>query len=1090
MADEEAPPPAEEAPVEEAPAVVAFAATAADVSVAEGGTAEALVTIAGGDGGSLVTCAGWTAAADGTNWKLSKKNVNMAEAGKVAFTAASGEETVSGTFAMKVGPAAPVAFDGKYPKGVAEEDAAFRANLRKVQKFYIPSKKTKEVQDIWTLLKSANPREYDKIGFEWGIKDLRKMLKQLANAKKNNKKTTSFPTKLDDTMSCNIGDKIMFNVTTANEAMNTKWFFNGKDIGNKARGMSKGCQRSIVIESATAEHMGAWSCQVGDDKTCCELFVRKPRVTIEKQFEDTMANAGGNAVFNATLSADHGRYKLLKDGIEFGTTDKIAVVENGLNITVTVLGCGADDAGFYQIKTNGGSSFGELLVSGPAPAPKAPFAFTVSGDVELSCELADEKATGKWFKNAKAVVENDRVKPSEEGTSRKLAIAMTDVDNGTYEFRTEGEAKPASSFVVTCGGLAASLGAAQASLTKGATFACTTKVDAKLSIAAGSGCGVKCGGADVSGDENRMKVEVSESASALVVESARVFDSGVYEFGDASCAFTVTDVPTAPGKPVISDLTDETCRLDWTPPQSNGGSAVTGYAIERKRKGEASWCRVAEGVTNHFFVLRRLVDGATYNVRVLAISASGESPESQHSEAFTPISAPASCSMFRTGKLSDNGIELKWNKPDEVGAAGISGYVIQLQILPGGLKTANPADAKDEAWKDAVAGYVDAADSAVQLSRLETGKNYMFRMCSKNSAGASSWTSLGPVCCAANVEEPKILLPRALKKCLKINVNEKLHLNVPFQGAPKPCVTWSKIVDAPAPEPVAPAEGEEAKAAEPAAPEKIEQALETYFTVRTAADSSVIFLRNAARHDTGTYKVKVQVQDLSAEATIDVAVVDIPSKPRKAEIVETVGSSVQLKWEPPKDSGNLDIIGYQVDKRDKRSGDKGDWYVVYDRVRHTYCNVDDLIIGNDYQFQIRAINDCGLGDGCATKDYATIAKETITYTKPVYPEMDFSIKPEFTSSLNNRKLMIGYSGTVTCSLKAHPRPKIRWFKNKMEIIDNPKYKMSWGQGIIQLEIRRARLGDAGTYMVIAENELGEVSQSCEVVVKEPVMPQK
>ena len=60
----------------------------------------------------------------------------------------------------------------------------------------------------------------------------------------------------------------------------------------------------------------------------------------------------------------------------------------------------------------------------------------------------------------------------------------------------------------------------------------------------------------------------------------------------------------------------------------------------------------------------------------------------------------------------------------------------------------------------------------------------------------------------------------------------------------------------------------------------------------------------------------------------------------------------------------------------------------------------------------------------------------------------------------------------------------------MEIIDNPKYKMSWGQGIIQLEIRRARLGDAGTYMVVAENELGEVSQSCEVVVKEPVMPQK
>ena len=69
--------------------------------------------------------------------------------------------------------------------------------------------------------------------------------------------------------------------------------------------------------------------------------------------------------------------------------------------------------------------------------------------------------------------------------------------------------------------------------------------------------------------------------------------------------------------------------------------------------------------------------------------------------------------------------------------------------------------------------------------------------------------------------------------------------------------------------------------------------------------------------------MKVQVQDLSAEATIDVAIVDIPSKPRKPTIVETIGTSVQLKWEAPKDSGNTDIIGYQVEKRDKRSGDKG-----------------------------------------------------------------------------------------------------------------------------------------------------------------------
>ena len=59
-------------------------------------------------------------------------------------------------------------------------------------------------------------------------------------------------------------------------------------------------------------------------------------------------------------------------------------------------------------------------------------------------------------------------------------------------------------------------------------------------------------------------------------------------------------------------------------------------------------------------------------------------------------------------------------------------------------------------FQEAVAGYVDAADTAVTLPRLATGKNYMFRMCSKNSAGSSDWVGLGPVCCAANVEDPKV----------------------------------------------------------------------------------------------------------------------------------------------------------------------------------------------------------------------------------------------------------------------------------------------------------------------------------------------
>ena len=54
-------------------------------------------------------------------------------------------------------------------------------------------------------------------------------------AKKNNKKTSSFPEKLPDTISAKVGDKIVLPVVTANEAMNTKWSFNGAEVGTKVR---------------------------------------------------------------------------------------------------------------------------------------------------------------------------------------------------------------------------------------------------------------------------------------------------------------------------------------------------------------------------------------------------------------------------------------------------------------------------------------------------------------------------------------------------------------------------------------------------------------------------------------------------------------------------------------------------------------------------------------------------------------------------------------------------------------------------------------------------------------------------------------
>lgn len=45
-----------------------------------------------------------------------------------------------------------------------------------------PQKEVEQI-DVWELLKSAHPSEYEKIAFEYGITDLRGMLKRLKKMK-------------------------------------------------------------------------------------------------------------------------------------------------------------------------------------------------------------------------------------------------------------------------------------------------------------------------------------------------------------------------------------------------------------------------------------------------------------------------------------------------------------------------------------------------------------------------------------------------------------------------------------------------------------------------------------------------------------------------------------------------------------------------------------------------------------------------------------------------------------------------------------------------------------------------------------------
>lgn len=58
-----------------------------------------------------------------------------------------------------------------------------------------------------------------------------------------------------------------------------------------------------------------------------------------------------------------------------------------------------------------------------------------------------------------------------------------------------------------------------------------------------------------------------------------------------------------------------------------------------------------------------------------------------------------------------------------------------------------------------------------------------------------------------------------------------------------------------------------------------------------------------------------------------------------------------------------------------------------------------------------------------------------------------------------------------------------WMKNKIIIIDDPRYRMFSSQGVCTLEIRKPSPFDGGVYTCKAINDLGEAQVDCKLEVK-------
>ncbi|XP_030015669.1 myosin-binding protein C, cardiac-type [Sphaeramia orbicularis] len=931
--------------------------------------------------------------------------------------------------------------------------------------------------DVWNILSHAPASEYEKIAFQHGITDLRGMLKRLKKMKKEEKKSEAFLKKLDPAYQVTKGQKIKLGVEVANENVEVKWLKNGQEIqptGSKYIFESVGNMRYLTINHCSLADDATYTCVVGDEKCTTELFVKEPPVTIVKNLEDQMVMKGERVELECEVSEEGANVKWEKDGVELTRDEsfKYRFKKDGCKHVLIINEATKEDCGHYKVKTNGGESVAELLVQEKdleVYQSIADLTVKAKDQAVFKCEVSDETVKGTWYKNGVEVKPDARINISHIGRIHKLTIdEVKPEDEGDYTFVPDGYAFNLSAKLNF---LEVKIDYVPRQDPPKIHLDCMGRTtESTILVVAGNKLRLDV---PITGDpaptviwtkgekvltegDSRVHVETSKGHCVFTIEGAERQDEGIYSVvvrnpageDTADVHVKVVDVPDPPQTPRILSVGEDSCVVEWDPPAFDGGQPVIGYVLERKKTKSYRWMRLNfDPYPQTTYEAKRMIEGVPYEMRVYAVNSIGMSRHSPASQPFVPVAPTSEPIGLCVDDINDTSISLKWRPPERIGAAELKGYGVEYC-----------KEGTDE-WIPVSQDLTDRLSMIVR--NLTTGDKLQFRVRAYNMAGPSAPATLAQAVTIREImQRPKIWLPRYLRQTLIKKVGDTVNIVIPFQGKPRPIVTWSKD-------------------GEPLSPQ--------FASVRNSETDTILFIRKTDRKHSGKYELQVQIENVEDRTNVTLQVVDLPGPPEALKIIDIWGFNVALEWKPPKDNGNCDITGYTIQKADKKTME---WFTVYELYRRTNCVVSDLIMGNEYVFRVFATNLVGLSpDPCNTKDSAYIQKTGIAYKPPSYKDHDFSRAPKFTHPLVNRSVIAGYNATLSCSVRGIPKPKVTWYKNKMDISHEAKYRMLSKEGVLTLEIRKPCPFDGGVYMCKAVNDSGEDTVECKLEVR-PQIPKE
>ncbi|KAI5726324.1 hypothetical protein M8J76_000791 [Diaphorina citri] len=496
------------------------------------------------------------------------------------------------------------------------------------------------------------------------------------------------------------------------------------------------------------------------------------------------------------------------------------------------------------------------------------------------------------------------------------------------------------------------------------------------------------------------------------------------------------DEPSKPGIPQIVDYDNESVKLKWTPPTSDGGAPIEKYIIEKKDRFKADWEPAGECSPDKCeATVKDLKEGNEFQFRIIAVNKAGPSEPSDASKLHLVKHKNLKPRIDRTnlksivlkaGKSVKFDVNIKGEPPPEV-----TWYLVDKETDQVSEKV------RSEGNVEIVNVPYNTKLSIVDILRKNSG---VYRIKAENASGKDE----------ADVEITVLSAPSRPGGPLKVEdvtaTGAKLKWKKPEDDGGKPVTAY--------------------------AVEKLDEKTGRWVPVGRTTEPEYDVKGLQEGHE---YKFRVKAindegesEPLESEHSIVAKnPFDAPGKPGLPNIEDWDVDRVTLNWEKPKSDGGAPITGYVVEKKEKRISTWEE--VLTTDTPATKATVTGLKEGNTYQFRVRAVNKAGPG-------------EPSDHTKPHVAKAR-NLKPWINrDKLQKVIVRAGHAVKFDVDIKGEPPPTVVWSKNGTPLENDLSTKIENEDYNTKIAITDTTRKNTGEYKIRAENINGFDEATVEVVI--------